>query len=148
MLTTPLIHPQILAALGRAGHGATVLIADANYPSSTKTGPRAEHVWLNVRPGLVAAAEVLEPLAAVLPIEAAWVMAPLGEGPYALEGEPEVWADYRHLLSAAGQPTPLDALERQVFYERASADDLALVIVTGDGHLYANLLLRIGARQA
>jgi RbsD / FucU transport protein family. len=33
MLKTRLLHPEILAALGEAGHGAQVLIADGNYPS-------------------------------------------------------------------------------------------------------------------
>ena len=32
MLKTRLLHPGILRALGEAGHGAQVLIADGNYP--------------------------------------------------------------------------------------------------------------------
>jgi len=42
MLTTGLIHPGILRALAGAGHGARILIADANYPHSTGIGQRAE----------------------------------------------------------------------------------------------------------
>ena len=41
MLRSPLIHPQLLAALGAAGHGARVLIADANYSHSTNVYPGA-----------------------------------------------------------------------------------------------------------
>lgn len=43
MLKTKIIHPDILAALARAGHGSRVLIADGNYPFSTtlKSGPYA-----------------------------------------------------------------------------------------------------------
>ena len=35
MLKGNLIHPQILSALGTAGHGATILIPDGNYPVVT-----------------------------------------------------------------------------------------------------------------
>ena len=31
MIDAKLIHPQILGALGKAGHGATILIPDGNY---------------------------------------------------------------------------------------------------------------------
>ena len=41
MLKTPILHPQILAALGRAGHSSKILIADGNYPFHTKRGPSA-----------------------------------------------------------------------------------------------------------
>jgi L-fucose mutarotase/ribose pyranase (RbsD/FucU family) len=36
MLKGTLIHPQILEALGRAGHGSQILIADGNYPIATE----------------------------------------------------------------------------------------------------------------
>ena len=39
MLDLPLIHPDILRVLGRAGHGSQVLIADGNYPFRTTLGP-------------------------------------------------------------------------------------------------------------
>jgi L-fucose mutarotase len=35
MLRGSLTHPQILNALGQAGHGTKVLLADGNYPFST-----------------------------------------------------------------------------------------------------------------
>jgi L-fucose mutarotase len=47
-----LTHPQILAALARAGHGSKVLISDGNYPHSTAKGPNAEVVYLNLSPGI------------------------------------------------------------------------------------------------
>ena len=48
MLRHLLIHPQINAILGRAGHHARILIADGNYPASSKKGPNAEQVCLNL----------------------------------------------------------------------------------------------------
>ncbi len=55
VLRSPLIHPPLLAALGAAGHGARVLIADANYSHSTKVYPGAALIHLNVRPAAAAA---------------------------------------------------------------------------------------------
>ena len=60
MLRSPLIHPPLLAALGAAGHGARVLIADANYSHSTNVYPGAALIHLNVRPGLVTVDQVLK----------------------------------------------------------------------------------------
>ena len=53
MLKGKLLHPQILHALARAGHGAKVLISDGNYPHWPKHGPNAEVVFLNLGPGKV-----------------------------------------------------------------------------------------------
>jgi len=47
MLKHQLIHPGINEVLGRAGHHAKILIADGNYPASTKRGPNSELVCLN-----------------------------------------------------------------------------------------------------
>ena len=66
-----LTHPQLLEALGRAGHGSTVLIADANYAHSTGGHPDAERVHLNLRPGLLTADQVLEVVLDAIPVEAA-----------------------------------------------------------------------------
>ena len=66
-----LTHPQLLEALGRAGHGSTVLIADSNYAHSTGGHPAAERVHLNLRPGLLTADQVLEVVLDAIPVEAA-----------------------------------------------------------------------------
>jgi L-fucose mutarotase len=52
MLKLPVLHPEILSALGSAGHLATVLISDGNYPHNTKPNPRAKIVWANFVPGV------------------------------------------------------------------------------------------------
>src|SRR5258705_34391 len=60
MLRHKLIHPQINEVLGRAGHHAKILIADGNYPASSKKGPQAELICLNLMPGVVTCSQVLE----------------------------------------------------------------------------------------
>ena len=59
MLTSNLIHPQIMAALYRCGHGSKILIADGNYPLAEKTGG-AEKVYLGLTRGLPTVTRVLE----------------------------------------------------------------------------------------
>ena len=70
MLKTRLFHPEILRALGSAGHGARVMIADGNYPFSTEAPATATRVFLNLRRGLVTVCDVLEVLVETIPIEA------------------------------------------------------------------------------
>ncbi len=135
MLQGTLIHPEILAALGSAGHGAQVLIADGNYPFSTGSNPRATRVFLNVSPGLLTATDVLRVLVSAIPIEAASVMVPEG-GP-----EPPIFEEFRQLLPGG---LPLAPLDRFAFYAAARGEDLALVIATGEQRVYANILLTIG----
>jgi L-fucose mutarotase len=60
MLKSCLLHPEILEALGRAGHSSKILIADGNYPFATQLGPKARLVSLNLSPGLVNITQVLE----------------------------------------------------------------------------------------
>ena len=74
MLKGRLLHPDLLRALGAAGHGAKVLLADGNYPVSTRTPPGATRVYLNLAPGIVTVTDVLAALVASIPIETAEVM--------------------------------------------------------------------------
>src|SRR5438094_2705474 len=102
MLTSTLIHPKILEVLARAGHHGKVLIADGNYPASSTLGPRAELVSLNLIPGVVNCTQVLEAVLSAIPIERANTMMYEKTGPYALQEDPPVWAQYRRVMKDAG----------------------------------------------
>ena len=145
MLKTRLLHPEILDALGRAGHGSKVLIADGNYPFSTTLGPNARLVSLNLAPGLLGATSVLEVLLSAIPVEGAAVMQFSRSGPYALPSDPPIWAEFRRLLRAHECSADLQVLERFAFYEAARSPEVALTIATGEEAIYANVLLTIGA---
>lgn len=136
MLHHTLIHPLILEAIGAAGHGSRILIADANYPASTKCGDNSELVYLNLRPGTPTVTEVLETLATAIPIEAAHVMMP-DDG-----SEPPIFSEFRDRLPEQH----LSPLDRFSFYDEASGPDTCVTIVTGEQRIYANLLLTIGVR--
>jgi L-fucose mutarotase len=134
MLKTRLLHPQILAALGEAGHGAQVLIADGNYPLATRSNPAAHQVFLNLEPGKLTVTDVLAVIAEAIPVEAAHVMGPDDAS------EPSIYADFRRILPGS----ELNRLGRFEFYEMARGTDCALAISTGEQRIYANILLTIG----
>jgi len=148
MLKSKLIHPDITAALAAAGHGSKVLIADGNYPASTKLGPNAELVCLNLMPGMVSGTDALRALVSAIPVEAAAVMQTLKDGPYAMKDDPPIWAKYAAILKEAGFEAggdqPFEQIERFAFYDAAESPDVALTIQTGEQRIYANLLLTIG----
>lgn len=91
MLRGKLLHPEMLDALGRAGHGTKVLIADGNYPFGTGAHPRARRVFLNLCPGVVSVPDVLGVLVDAIPIEVASVMMPP-------DAEPPIFGDFRRML--------------------------------------------------
>lgn len=146
MLKHTLIHPEINAVLGRAGHHAKILIADGNYPASTKKGPNAVLVSLNLSPGLVTVAQVLRALLSAVPVDEVNTMGIPADDPYAREGEPPVWAEYRSVLAEAGCVQPLTPIQKWDFYEAVASPDHVLTVQTGDQSLWANVLLTLGCR--
>ncbi|MCI0710291.1 MAG: RbsD/FucU family protein [Chloroflexi bacterium] len=134
MLKTPILHPQILAALGSSGHGSGVLIADGNYPFVTRSNPSAERVFLNFVPGKLTVTDVLSGLLETIPVEAAHVMIP-DDG-----SEPAIFREFRKLMPG----TELEEHDRFAFYDKACESDVSLVIATGEQRVYANILLVIG----
>ena len=135
MLTYSLLHPEILQALGSAGHGSGILIADGNYPFATRAHSAAKRVYLNLAPGLINATEVLKVVAPAIPIELATVML-TNENV-----EAPIAAEFRAILPSG---TEFRGLERFAFYDAARDSDVALVIATGEQRIYANILLTIG----
>jgi len=144
MLKSRLLHPQITAALARAGHGSKVLISDGNYPHWTKKGPNAEVVYLNLAPGQPTVTDVLKVLVDAIPIEAAEIMDTNKTGPYVLPSDPEIWAEFKQILAATDCKGELTKIERFKFYDVAGTPDVCLTIATGEQRIYANLLLTIG----
>jgi L-fucose mutarotase len=147
MLKHTLLHPKINEILGRAGHHAKVLIADGNYPASTTLGPNAELVSLNLSPGIVTCAQVLEALVTAIPIDIANTMMPETTGPYALTQDPPVWDTFRKIFADAKVNVQLEPIEKWEFYKAVTTPDLVLTIQTADQQRFANLLLSLGVRM-
>lgn len=134
MLTTKLIHPDIIAALSRAGHGSKVLIADGNYPLAEKSGT-ARLVYLGLTAGIPTVTDVLAALHSVCEIEKAEVMSPQ-DGT-----EPSIFAEFRKELGGM----ELSPLGRYEFYDACMKENaVILAISTGEKRVFANILLTIG----
>ena len=147
MLKHQLIHPQINEVIGRAGHHSKILIADGNYPAYNTLGPNAELICLNLAPGIVGCTQVLEALLSAIPIEAANTMGIPADDPYASQGDPPIWAEYRDILKRHKLDVQLQPIQKWDFYEAVASRDHVLTIQTGDQALWANLLLTIGVRK-
>ncbi len=147
MLRSKLIHPEISRVLAASGHHSAILIADGNYPAASKRGPRAELVSLNLMPGVPTCDQVLEAILSAVPIEKVQTMQTETDGPYALDGDPPVWEDYRKTIKNEGLDLELEPIDKWASYDAVSTNDHVLTIQTADQQRYANILLSIGVRM-
>ena len=135
MLKTTIIHPELIAALAEAGHGAQILIADSNYPVTVQAPLAARKVFLNFTPGMISGCDIIKAIAETIPVEAAAYMTP-PDG-----AMPEIVQEYRKLIDAS---TPFNKLGRFEFYDAARSPMTCLVVASGEQRVYANLLLTVG----
>ena len=136
MLKLTLLHPEILMALASNGHGASILIADGNFPISTSVPAKCKIVFLNFSPGLLTVTDVLKVIRDYIPIEAATVMIPHDES------EQGVHKEFTQIL---GEDITLKSEKRFDFYRQAKSEDTCLAIATGETRRFANILLVIGS---
>ena len=148
MLKHQLIHPRINEILGRGGHHSVILLADGNYPASTKRGPNAEVVCLNLSPGVITVAQALRAILSAVPIDHVNTMGIPADDPYAEQGEPPVWSEYRQILGESGLNVALEPILKWDFYKAVESPDHVLTIQTGDQALWGNVLLTMGCRQS
>jgi L-fucose mutarotase len=148
MLKQHLIHPEITAILARAGHHAKVLIADGNYPSSTKKGPNAVVISMNLMPGCITVAQALEAVLSAVPVDHINTMGIPPDDSYAQSGEPPVWETFRDIVKKSGNQVTLEAILKWDFYKQVESPDHVLTIQTGDQALWGNVLLTLGCRTA
>lgn len=147
MLLSRLIHPEISAVLARAGHHAKILIADGNYPASTKKGPNAQVISMNLMPGVINCSQALEAVLSAVPIDIVQTMMYTNDDPYALDADPPVWDDYRRIISERNLKLELQPIEKWDFYNAVETPDHVLTIQTADQQRYANILLSVGVRM-
>ncbi|MDX1952777.1 MAG: RbsD/FucU family protein [Verrucomicrobiota bacterium] len=146
MLKHDLIHPAINEIIARAGHHSKILIADGNYPASTKKGPNAQLVCMNLSPGIITVSQALKALLSAVPIDHVNTMGIPADDPYAQKGEPPVWQEFRSIIKGSGLNIELAPIQKWEFYDAVNSPDHVLTIQTGDQALWANLLLTMGCR--
>ncbi|KAA0021651.1 RbsD/FucU domain-containing protein [Antrihabitans cavernicola] len=135
MITGTIIHPDIVDHLARTGHGGRVLVSDAHWASSTRIGSHAHVVHLGLRPGLPTVPDVVAAVRDTVAIEQLVRMRPSPDAEPCL-----VQRATAELLTGV----PIEMVEREQFYQLATGDDVALVVVTGDIRRFGNALLRVG----
>ena len=137
MLKINLLHPDILAVLSSNGHGARILIADANFPFSTCTPVACKKVFLNLSPGVLTVTQVLEVIQQYMPVEAAIIMSPPDES------QQPIHSEFREIL---GDGIIFKLEKRAGFYRETKSEETCLLIATGDTRRFANILIVMGSR--
>ncbi|XP_029376256.1 fucose mutarotase isoform X1 [Echeneis naucrates] len=140
------LSPELLFALAKMGHGDELVLADANFPTSSicAHGPK------EIRADGVGIPKLLEAILKLLPLDT-YVPSPasvmnLVDSDRQRGLAVPVWDTYTQLLGKAGSQTPLERLDRFEFYERAKK--AYAVIATGEKALYGNLILKKGVIPA
>ncbi|XP_078055755.1 fucose mutarotase [Mustelus asterias] len=141
-----IISPELLYALAKMGHGDEIVLADANFPTSSvcRSGPT------EIRADGVGIPELLQAILELLPLDTyvncpGTVMEVVKEDK--LKGlETPIWTKYMVSLSSVGFTEMLERIERFEFYERAKKS--FAVVATGETALYANLILKKGVISA
>jgi len=133
-----ILSPELVKTLMEMGHGDEIIIADGNFPSST-CGQRV------VRADGHSGTDILDAILELFPLD------PYGdEIPVSLMEvvpgdtvETPIWDEYREIVQKHNSSFKnFNFIERFEFYERAKK--AFAVVATGEGALYANVLIRKG----
>ena len=134
---SPLLSPELLKILCEMGHGDEIVLADGNFPAASL---HHRVVRLDAHGGV----DVLKAIMSVFPLDTySQANALLMEVVPGDDVKTPIWAEYASVLKAAeGDAVRTGHIERFAFYERAKK--AYAVIATGEGALYANLILKKG----
>ena len=134
---SPLLSPELLAALCAMGHGDDIVLADAHFPGET-CGQRVIRAdGLKIAPLLEAILPLFE-LDSFVPDPLCMMAAVPGDSL-----DPAVEASYLVPIRTHAPSAPAIArIERFAFYERAK--EAFVVVMTGETAKYGNILLKKG----
>lgn len=130
-----IISPDLLKVLAQMGHGDEIVFSDGNFP-----GESLGRIVLRAD-----ACGVPEMLKAVLPL---FPLDTYDNNVYLMDKtetdkdlDIPIWEEYKQITSEYTDRDPV-FLERFEFYERAK--NAYAVVVTGEGAIYANVILKKG----
>ncbi len=131
------IPPELLKVLAEMGHGDEIVIADGNFPSHSVN----DRV---IRCDGHGGNEMLDAILSVFPLDTyAKYNAMLMEVVPGDNVETPIWDIYKSTMEKyEGDNVRIENIERFAFYERAKK--AYAVIATGEGALYANLIIKKG----
>lgn len=135
-----IISPELLKVLCEMGHSDRIVIADGNFPSESM-GKNA----IVIRADGHSATELLDAILTVFPLDT------YVEKPVSLmqvmpgdKVETPIWDEYKKIVAKHDErgAEAFGEIERFSFYEEAKK--CYAIIATGEGALYANLILQKG----
>ncbi len=130
-----IISPELLKILSEMGHGDEIVVADGNFPSENY-GQRV------VRADGHGACELLSAIMQLFPLDSYsqenFILMEVVKGDTVV---PTIWEEYKK-IGSQDENFRLGYEERFAFYERAQK--AYAVIATGEGALYANIILKKG----
>lgn len=133
-----ILSPELLKVLMEMGHGDEIVLADGNFPAATcaKRLVRCDGHGIP---------ELLDAILQLFPLDTKYSQYPaaLMQLTPGDSYQPEIWEEYDKIFAAHPDGKPAtEQVERFAFYERAKK--AFAVVATGEGALYANLILRKG----
>lgn len=135
-----ILPPELLRVLCEMGHGDRLVIADGNFPSESVG--KGKNV---IRMDGHGTSQVLEAILQLFPLDT-YVEHPVNLM-QVMPGdtvETPVWDEYKEIIrkeDARGE-NAIGQIERFAFYEEAR--EAYAIIATGEGALYANIMLQKG----
>jgi L-fucose mutarotase len=132
-----LISPELLKVLMEMGHSDEIVLADGNFPA-------ASHAQRLIRADGHGIPELLDAILRLFPLDS------YVDKPVALmqvvpgdTAETPIWNAYGEIIEArSGLAAPFEEVERFAFYDRAK--NAYAIVATGEGALYANVILKKG----
>lgn len=130
-----IISPELLKILCEMGHGDEIVIADGNFPSENY-GKRV------VRADGIGGVKMLSAVLSLIPLDTYatenFLLMQTTQG----DPTPTIWAEYFSIANEKDDNVRVGELERFAFYQRAK--NAYAVIATGEGAIYANIILKKG----
>lgn len=135
-----ILSPELLKVLCEMGHGDRLVIADGNFPSQS-----IGRDGIVIRMDGHGACEILEAILQVFPLDT-YVEQPVNLM-QVMPGdtvETPIWDEYKKIIGDADRrgEKVIGQIERFAFYEEAR--NAYAIIATGEGALYANVMLQKG----
>ena len=133
-----ILSPELLKILMEMGHGDTLVIGDGNFPAAS-IAKDSRLVRLDGH----GVPEVLDAILALFPLDA-YVEAPVSLMEV-MPGDPvetPIWDEYAAIIERHEPGAKIGHIERFRFYD--AARKAYAVVATGEGALYANVILQKG----
>lgn len=133
----PMISPELIKTLMEMGHGDEIVLADGNFPAAS-VAQRLIRCDGHGVPEILKAVLKLFPLDEYVKQPVALMSVVPGD-----KTKPTIWAEYRTIIMESGEKSAdFEFVERFAFYERARK--AYAIVATGEGALYANIILKKG----